>query len=225
MKINEDQVLDLLSNGVHKGVQIDNALWVFVLASMERVPFPLPHNASSSPLPWTSLAFHPLGLLDLRRRLGKPSLDPDLYKSFQDRFEAADLAWFASGLAFQSCNIKQEEFYPELDVLRSNTERDGKGTEARAALRKRVRDLTFDCVCPFSVYSQHLIHINISLPCGIVLLEGQHLLSMSMVQLALVLLSYLNLSNRRSTSQVTGSRRTSVVPRRSMILFSASLTT
>ena len=150
MKINEDSVLDLISNGAHnKGVQIDNALRVFVLVSMERVPFPLPHNAGSSPLPWTSLAFHPLGLLDLRRRLGKPSLDPDLYKVLQDHFEAADLAWFASGLASQSCNIKQEEFYPELDILRSNTEKDGKGTEARAALHKHVRDLTFDCVRPF----------------------------------------------------------------------------
>jgi hypothetical protein len=113
---------------------------------MERVAIPLPHNASPSPLPWTSLAFHPLGLFDLCRRLGKPSLDPDLFKSFQARFEVSDLAWFAAGLASQSCNIHQEEFHPELILLRSNTEKDSKGTEARAALRKRVRDLTFDCV-------------------------------------------------------------------------------
>ena len=140
------RVLDLLSNGAHKGVQVDdNALRVLVLASMERIAIPLPHNTGPSPLPWTSLAFHPLGLFDLRRRLGKPSLDPNLSKSFQARFEAADLAWFAAGLASQSCNIHQKEFYPELFVLRTNTEKDSKGTEARAALRKRVRDLTFDC--------------------------------------------------------------------------------
>jgi hypothetical protein len=138
--------LDLLSNGGHKGVESDNALRVFVLVSMDRVAIPLPHNAGPSPLPWTSLAFHPLGLLDLRRRLGKPSLDPNLSRSLQARFEAADLAWFAAGLASQSCNIQQDDFYPELFILRSNTEKDSKGTEARAALRKRVRDLTFDCV-------------------------------------------------------------------------------
>ena len=139
------RVLDL----AHKGVDSDNALQVqvFVLPSMERVSIPLPLNAGPYPLPWTSLAFHPLGLLDLRRRLGKPSsLDPVLAKTLQARFEAADLAWFAAGLASQSCNIHQDEFYPELSVLRSNTEKDSKGTEARAALRKRVRDLTFDCV-------------------------------------------------------------------------------
>ena len=140
------RVLDLLSNGAHKGVKTDNALQVFVLTSMDHVAIPLPHNAGPSPLSWTSLAFHPLGLFDLRRRLGKPILQPDLYKSLQARFEAADLAWFAAGLASQLCNIHQEEFYPELIALHSNTEKDGKGTEARAALRKRVRDLTFDCV-------------------------------------------------------------------------------
>ena len=137
---------DLLSNAVNKGLQSDNALRVFVLLSMDRVPIPLPHTAGASPLPWASLAFHPLGLLDLRRRLGKPPLDYHLYKTLQPRFEAADLAWFAAGLASQSCIIQKEDFYPELNVLRSNTEKDSKGTEARAALRKCVRDLTFDCV-------------------------------------------------------------------------------
>lgn len=157
------RVLDfrLLSNEAHKGVQLDNAPRVFVLASMERVAIPLPYNAGPSPLPWTSLAFHPLGLLDLRRRLGKPPLDPDLSKSLQPRFEAADLAWFAAGLASQSCDIQQEEFYPELIVLRSNTERDSKGTEARAALRKRVRDLTFDCVRRSSHLTEQFIHFTL----------------------------------------------------------------
>ena len=142
------RVLDLLSNRALKGVQSDNArIRVSVLVSMERVAIPLQKDAGPSPLPWRSLAFHPLGLLDLRRRLGKPSLDPDGYNSLKARFETADLAWFAAGLASQSCNIRHEDFYPELIVLRSNTEKDSKGTDARAALRKRVRDLTFDCVC------------------------------------------------------------------------------
>ena len=141
------RVFDLLSNGAHKGVNIDNALRVFVLTSMDRVAIPLPHNAGPSPLSWTSLAFHPLGLFNLRRRLGKPLLERELYKSLQAHFETADLAWFAAGLASQSCNIHQEEFYPELIALRSNTEKDAKGTETRAALRKHVQDLMFDCVC------------------------------------------------------------------------------
>jgi hypothetical protein len=80
-------------------------------------------------------------------------------------------------------------------------------------------------VAPSSVYPEHLIHVTVSLPCGIVHLEGQHLLSMSTVQLALVLLSNPNLLNRRSTSQVTCSRRRPVVLRLSMKLFSASLRT
>jgi hypothetical protein len=137
---------DLLSNVVDKGLQTNNALRVFILLSMDRVAIPFPYTAGASPLPWASLAFHPLGLLDLRRRLGKPQLDHNLSKTLQPHFEAADLAWFSAGLASQSCNIQKEDFYPELNVLRSNTEKDSKGTEARAALRKRVRDLTFDCV-------------------------------------------------------------------------------
>ena len=76
-----------------------------------------------------------------------------------------------------------------------------------------------------SIYSEHFIDLTVSLPCGIVHSEGQHWLSMLMVQLALALLSNPNLSNRRTTSQVTCSRRRSVVLRLSMILFSTSLKT
>lgn len=100
-----------------------------------------PPNAGATPMDWFALAFHPVGIHDLRRRLGKPSA----YQDLLPRFNAADLAWFAAGVASQPANVRADEFYPELHELRNYTSHVN-GTEIRKNLRKRILDLTFDCV-------------------------------------------------------------------------------
>lgn len=102
-----------------------------------------PVGAGATPLRMSDLGFHPVGLYDLRRHLGKPSAS--IFQTYRSRFEAADFAWFAAGLASEPANIKSDEFYPQLHELRSNTAYPG-GTEIRKDLRKRLCGLTFDFV-------------------------------------------------------------------------------
>lgn len=102
-----------------------------------------PPNAGQYPLPYRSLVFNPLGLYDLRRQIGYPSV----FTAFRQRFDRADIAWFTPGLASLPCNILGEsEFHPDVLALHSNTPKGSAGTDVRNALRKRVKDLTFDSV-------------------------------------------------------------------------------
>lgn len=105
-----------------------------------------PPNAGVRPLAWQSLTFNPVGLYDLCRRLGFPS-NPAIFSSFRQRFDTADVAWFTPGLASLPCNeIGEDDFYPDFLDLRSNTPRGNDGTDVRNALRRRVKELTFDSV-------------------------------------------------------------------------------
>ncbi|PPQ86281.1 hypothetical protein CVT25_005504 [Psilocybe cyanescens] len=79
----------------------------------------VPPNSGEELLDWSALCFHPLGLFDLRRQLGSPTAS--IFNTFRARFDSADLAWFAAGLASQPANIKADKFYPELHTLRNNT--------------------------------------------------------------------------------------------------------
>ncbi|PPQ94791.1 hypothetical protein CVT25_008393 [Psilocybe cyanescens] len=107
-------------------------------------PPPPRDNTGLDPLDWSALGFHLLGLYDLWHRLGKPQ--NCIFWCYHSSFEAADLAWFAAGLATKPCNIQANKFYPELHALRNNTGLpNGVGTEIQKALCKSVRDLTFDC--------------------------------------------------------------------------------
>ena len=107
-----------------------------------------PHNAGPEPLAWPSLAFHPLGLYDLRRRLGKLPKDPGIYDTYFNHFKYSDLAWFAPGLAKKpSVETNRNSFHPEYLALRSALPKNSTGTEQRTALRKQIQALTFDCVC------------------------------------------------------------------------------
>jgi hypothetical protein len=47
---------------------------------------------------WAELKFNPLGLYNLRCRLGALSREPGMFMRYKDRFLHSDIAWFASGL-------------------------------------------------------------------------------------------------------------------------------
>src|SRR6266446_10349521 len=110
--------------------------------------FNAPPNAGPVPLAWASLAFHPLGLLDLRRRLGKLPKDPGIYDTYLARFKYSDIAWFATGLATRpSVETNRNSFHPEYLALRSNLPKNSSSTGWRSVLRKQLLALIFDCVC------------------------------------------------------------------------------
>ena len=107
-----------------------------------------PPNAGPVPLAWSSLAFHPLGLYDLRCHLGKLPKEPGIYDTYLDCFKYSDLTWFAPGLAKRpSVEINPNNFHSEYLALRLTLPKSSSGTEQRAALRKWLQALTFDCVC------------------------------------------------------------------------------
>lgn len=106
-----------------------------------------PPNAGQVPAAWGSLSFHPVGIYDLRRRLGTLSSEPGIFTAFRDRFDYADLAWFAPGLAKSSSDsLPPYKFYSEYLILRENVPWNAQGTDLRSTLRKRLQELLFDTV-------------------------------------------------------------------------------
>ena len=73
------------------------------LSSLTRLPTSVPTPpGADTPIPdWSLLKFNPLGIYNLRRHLGVVSDQPGLFKRYQDRFLASDIAWFAAGLVFE----------------------------------------------------------------------------------------------------------------------------
>ena len=106
-----------------------------------------PPGASPQPQAWNELKFNPIGLFDLRRRIGVFASEPGVYNDHRTRFDAADLTWFAAGLSTEVLHLTQNAFPPEFSTLRQTTPTGQVGSHARSALRTRVQKLTFDLVC------------------------------------------------------------------------------
>ena len=110
-----------------------------------------PPNAGPVPLAWCSLAFHPLGLYDLRRRLGKLPKEPGIYDTYLDYFRYSDLAWFAPGLAKQpSIETDRDSFHPEYLALWATLSKNSAGTE-QPTLRKQLqalKNILSPCIFP-----------------------------------------------------------------------------
>jgi len=101
---------------------------------------PTPSCVTDNPLPFESLKFNPLGLFDLRRRLGVLSSSRGTFTRHQARFLASDIAWFAAGCHNDSNHtVPSGEFHPFF-----KTAREGASYEERTAMRKKVLDLLFD---------------------------------------------------------------------------------
>jgi hypothetical protein len=120
---------------------------VFPSVMVNSTDEPPPPNAGPDPLAWESLAFHPLGLYDLRRHLGKLPRKAGIYNAYRDRFNYSDLAWFAPGLAKRpTVETDRNSFHAEYLELRLDLIKSPTATEKRADLRKKIQALTFDCV-------------------------------------------------------------------------------
>ncbi|PPQ97887.1 hypothetical protein CVT26_013061 [Gymnopilus dilepis] len=99
-------------------------------------------SGSSGPPQWSQLAFHPIGLEDLGKRLRYP-VDNQILDIYKDRFDAANLAWFACGHSSKDTHIKKKEMHQEFNVFSRATQPNG--AKIRRDVRDKLRTLTFDC--------------------------------------------------------------------------------
>lgn len=101
------------------------------------------------PTSFDDLTFDPQGVYDLRRMLGSSPSDPQGYKNNQHRFDAADVAWFASGCATDGRHaFPHDEVHPIMTRMYL-----GKfEPDSRRILKDRTRSLVFDAVCIFCIH-------------------------------------------------------------------------
>jgi hypothetical protein len=80
-------------------MSLPSHLWNWGIPGIRYPPPPVAQGGSPSdnPPPFSDLKFNPLGLYHLRHRLGMLVNEPGAFTEFQDRFNAANLAWLASG--------------------------------------------------------------------------------------------------------------------------------
>ncbi|KAF8961486.1 hypothetical protein BDZ97DRAFT_1921179 [Flammula alnicola] len=109
------------------------------------VGLPAPPGAGEHPPAWHLLKFNPIGLWGLRRRLGLLSSEPGIYNLNRDKFDTADIAWMAAGMASEVlAPLGLTQFPPEFMILRNGTPSGQPGSMARSQLRSRVQRATFD---------------------------------------------------------------------------------
>jgi len=96
---------------------------------------------------WTALKFNPLGVYNLRRRLGALSREPGVFMRYKDRFLNSDISWFASGLHNDGQHTtSRDTFHPLFLTAREHTGVGEPANKLRNKLRDSVRDHVFDMV-------------------------------------------------------------------------------
>lgn len=108
-----------------------------------------PLGANQLPItPWSSLKFHPIGLIHLRRHQGVFPYIPLFYKTKQASFDAADLAWFAGGLHRdgQHYRADADSFHPEYMELYNACGAEKGTRHLQKELLEKILGLIFDLV-------------------------------------------------------------------------------
>ncbi|KAJ7602642.1 hypothetical protein DFH06DRAFT_1152676 [Mycena polygramma] len=101
------------------------------------------HPPSHEPSGWDALQFTPIGLYDLRRRLGVLPTEPGVFTALQSRFEAADIAFLASGTGSDSRHrVAVDRFFPEQLILRGSLPYGD--TRTRKELEEKLKNLIWD---------------------------------------------------------------------------------
>ncbi|KAJ7306240.1 hypothetical protein DFH08DRAFT_824688 [Mycena albidolilacea] len=112
------------------------------------IPAPTTHptyQPGPTPLSWTRLKFSPIGLYDLRRRLGVLNTEAGIFQRYQKRFLTSDIAWFAAGSSTDGNHIPTSAgFFPEFDALRATLPPGPGGNKARKVLSEQVQTVLFD---------------------------------------------------------------------------------
>jgi hypothetical protein len=124
------------------------------------ISIPIPHGRDGQPpgpIPqeWDQLFLSPLGAYDLRRKLGVLLSEPGIFMRYQRNFEAADLAWLATGASTDDKHKldRNNTFFPELVALRDSLPlaKNG-GGEMRREFEKKFKRVIWDLVCPIFVF-------------------------------------------------------------------------
>jgi hypothetical protein len=108
-----------------------------------------PGGATDTVPSWSDLKFNPLGLYNLRRRLGAVPDQPGAFMRHKHNFLHSDISWFAAGLHTDGQHVTPvDQFHILFQTAREHT---GFGLHAhklRNEVRNNVRDAVFDLVRP-----------------------------------------------------------------------------
>jgi hypothetical protein len=118
------------------------------------VSIPVPPYGDGDIPPWSDLKFNPLGIYNLRRRIGVLASERGIFNMYQHQFEAADIAWFAAGTSEDNDHyIPANTFHHAFDIVRDDLPTGEEGGKWRKKLHSRLMNLLFDVVCClFSFY-------------------------------------------------------------------------
>ncbi|KAJ7020929.1 hypothetical protein C8F04DRAFT_1274377 [Mycena alexandri] len=117
------------------------------LPGIDLNPPPLRDNQRLPPVPpsWPRLVFGPVGLYDLRRKLGVHAAEPGVFQRYRARFLTADIAWFAGGSSTDGLHrVGQQGFFPELQALRQPLATGDVGSAVRRELNDRMQGALWD---------------------------------------------------------------------------------
>ena len=116
-----------------------------------------PYSTSPVPSKLGDLKFNPLDVYNLRRFIGALPENPGAYTMFRDRFDAADIAYFAAGCSTDGKHdVGTNRFHSMIKDMYS-CKYGSFNYESRKKLRDRVQALTFDMVCSFLLSVQRLL--------------------------------------------------------------------
>jgi hypothetical protein len=116
------------------------------------INIPMPPSGDGELPPWTDLKFNPLGIYNLRRRIGVLAREPGVFTRYQHQFEAADVAWFAAGASEDNNHhIPADSFHHAFDILRADLPSGDEGGKWRKLLRSRLKNILFDLVRRISI--------------------------------------------------------------------------
>jgi hypothetical protein len=102
-----------------------------------------PSGATDEISAWHDLKFNPVGLYDLRRRLGALKSQKGVFMRYQHRFLCSDLAWFVAGAHTDGNHtVGLNEFHPLFRDARLLTNT----AQERRDFRDKVQSLIFDLV-------------------------------------------------------------------------------
>ncbi|KAJ6568721.1 hypothetical protein B0H19DRAFT_1373239 [Mycena capillaripes] len=121
--------------------------WNWGIPGLQLDPPPMAQGAdpTADPPNFQDLKFNPIGLYDLRRRLGVLHRQPGIFTTFRAKFDAADLAWLAAGASDDGQHgVPLETFFPAFHTLRKSLPPASVGREQRTLFSNRIQKVIFD---------------------------------------------------------------------------------
>ena len=135
------------------------------------VTIPIPPFGDGEVPSRSDLKFNPLGIYNIRHRIGVLANEPGIFTHYQHRFEAADIAWFAAGTSEDgNHHVSTDTFHHAFNVVRSELPSGDKGGKWCKLLWTRLMKLLFDVVRHIFIVFFQCSRL-LRQPYGIVLLE------------------------------------------------------